>query len=114
MGCQDEKARVGFLSAVLKLNPADIAKTTILNTYLRKEHEDDNQGMLEAEQRGEERGEQRGREEGRIEEKENTAKNMLAMGLPADMVARVTGLSIAQIESLPSTRLVALVQPNRT
>lgn len=43
----DEKARIGFLSAVLKLNPADIVKTTILNTYLQKVHEEDKQGILD-------------------------------------------------------------------
>ncbi len=44
---QDEKARTGFLSAVLKLNPEDINETHILNTNLRKEHEDDKQGILD-------------------------------------------------------------------
>ncbi len=43
----NENARVGFLSAVLKLKPADVKKTQILNTYLRKEHEDDKQGILD-------------------------------------------------------------------
>ena len=43
----DEKARVGFLSAVLKLNPKDIKKTTILNTNLRKIHKKDKQGILD-------------------------------------------------------------------
>jgi len=32
----DEKARIGFSSAILKINPADIKGTYILNTYLRK------------------------------------------------------------------------------
>ena len=32
----DEQARIGFLSAVLKLNPADVRKTELLNTNLRK------------------------------------------------------------------------------
>lgn len=54
---------------------------------------DYSQGMFEARESG--------REEGRKEEKENTAKNMRAMGLPSDMIAQITGLSIAQIESLP-------------
>ena len=43
----DEKARTGFLSAVLKINPEDIKETQILNTNLRKEHEDDKQGILD-------------------------------------------------------------------
>lgn len=62
---------------------------------------DYNQGMLEAEERGWTAGEKAGIEKGKKEEKENTAKNMLAIGLPTDIIAQTTGLSIAQIESLP-------------
>ena len=40
-------ARVGFLSAILKLNPNDVKETQILNTNLRKLHEDDKQGILD-------------------------------------------------------------------
>ena len=36
----DEQARIGFLSAILKLNPEDIQDTKILNTNLCKLHED--------------------------------------------------------------------------
>lgn len=43
----NEQARIGFLSAVLKLNPADIRETQILNTGLRKFHEDEKQGILD-------------------------------------------------------------------
>lgn len=43
----DEKARTGFLAAVLKINPEDIKETQILNTNLRREHEDDKQGILD-------------------------------------------------------------------
>lgn len=43
----DEKARVGFLSAILKLNPEDIKETTLLNTSLRKTYEDDKLGILD-------------------------------------------------------------------
>ena len=43
----NENARIGFLSAVLKINPKDIKETKILNTYLRKEHEEDKQGILD-------------------------------------------------------------------
>ena len=43
----NESARIGFLSAVLKINPEDIKETRILNTYLRKEHEEDKQGILD-------------------------------------------------------------------
>ena len=42
----DEKARVGFLSAVLRIQPEEIKETQILNTSLRKEHADDKHGIL--------------------------------------------------------------------
>ncbi len=43
----DEKARIGFLSAVLKLNPNDIKTAILLNTDLKRLHEDDKQGILD-------------------------------------------------------------------
>lgn len=43
----DEQARIGFLSAILKLNPEDIQDTKILNTNLRKLHEDEKLGILD-------------------------------------------------------------------
>ena len=43
----DEKARTGFLAAVLKIDPESIQETRILNTNLRREHEDDKQGILD-------------------------------------------------------------------
>ena len=43
----NENARVGFLSAILSLNPNDVKETQILNTNLRKLHEDDKQGILD-------------------------------------------------------------------
>lgn len=44
---EDEKARVGFLSAILKLDPSEIRETRILNANLRKQHEDDKLGILD-------------------------------------------------------------------
>lgn len=43
----EERARTGFLSAVPKLEPERIRGTSLLNTYLRREHEDDEQGILD-------------------------------------------------------------------
>lgn len=43
----DEKARLGFLSVILKLNREDIKETRILNAHLRKSHEDEKQGILD-------------------------------------------------------------------
>lgn len=43
----NEQARIGFLSAVLGFDPTDILETQILNTSLRKLHEDEKQGILD-------------------------------------------------------------------
>ena len=43
----DETARAGFLTAVLNLKPEEIRKTEILNTDLRRIHQDDKQGVLD-------------------------------------------------------------------
>ncbi len=43
----DEAARVGFLSAMLKISPEDITETRILNTNLRKLYEGEKQGILD-------------------------------------------------------------------
>ena len=44
---EDKKARTGFLAAVLGLDPKDIKETRILNSNLRKIHEDDKLGILD-------------------------------------------------------------------
>ncbi len=43
----NEKARIGFLSAILNIKPEDIQSTQILNTNLRKQHQEDKQGILD-------------------------------------------------------------------
>ena len=43
----DEKARIGFLAAVLHINPEDIKEIQILNTNLRKLHNNDKLGILD-------------------------------------------------------------------
>lgn len=43
----DEKARIGFLSAMLKLNPEEIKETQMLNTNLRKQSEKEKLGILD-------------------------------------------------------------------
>ena len=43
----DEKARIGFLSAILKLNPEEIKETQMLNTNLRKQSEKEKLGILD-------------------------------------------------------------------
>lgn len=43
----NDKVRKGFIAAVLHIDAEDIILTTILNTYLRKEHKDDKLGILD-------------------------------------------------------------------
>lgn len=43
----DEQARIGFLSAMLKLNPEEIKETRILGTNLRKQYEKEKLGILD-------------------------------------------------------------------
>lgn len=43
----DETARTGFLSAMLHLEPEEIRETHILNSHLRKLHENDKLGILD-------------------------------------------------------------------
>lgn len=52
--------------------------------------------MYEAEQRGRETGEKIGEQQTKI----NIAKNMLSENFDADVIARISGLSIKQILSL--------------
>ena len=42
----DEPARIGFLSAILNLNPSDIRETKILNTNLENCTKTKNRGYL--------------------------------------------------------------------
>lgn len=43
----EEKVRTGFLSAVLGIDPDSVERTRLLNTYLRREHEEDKQGIVD-------------------------------------------------------------------
>ncbi len=43
----NDKVRLGFLSAVLGIDPSEIRETHILNSELRREHEDEKQGILD-------------------------------------------------------------------
>lgn len=44
---ENTKIRIGFLSAVLNLSPGQIKSTRLLNTNLRREHEEEKQGILD-------------------------------------------------------------------
>ena len=47
-----------------------------------------------------EQGKKEGLAEGRAEEKSSIAKNMKQNGIPAETIAKCTGLSIEEIENL--------------
>ncbi|WNJ19303.1 hypothetical protein [Pontibacter sp. G13] len=51
-----------------------------------------------------EEGREEGKEEGREEEKMNTVRNSLKAGLPLEVIARITGLSISEIEKMAKDR----------
>ena len=81
-----------------------------------KRYRDTLNAMTGAEQKGIEKGIEKGREEGRAEgraeglaegeakgraeEKRDTARKMKQKGLPADLIAEMTGLSLADIEEI--------------
>lgn len=44
---EDEAVRCGFVAAVLKVTPEEIAETKLLSTILRKGHEEEKQGILD-------------------------------------------------------------------
>ena len=47
-----------------------------------------------------EEGREEGREKGALEEKKKNAKAMKALGISTDVIAKVTGLSITDIETI--------------
>ena len=44
---RNENARLGFLSAMLRMPPEDIRETRLLDTHLNKLHKDDKLGILD-------------------------------------------------------------------
>ena len=58
------------------------------------------QGHEEGVKQGHEEGVKQGREEGIKEGKQETAKLMKAEGLPAELIAKITGLTLEEIENL--------------
>lgn len=55
---------------------------------------------LEGKIEGRAEGREEGREEGRAEAYLSIARNMKQLGAPADMIAKTTGLTIAEIDAL--------------
>ena len=54
------------------------------------------EGLLE----GMEKGREEGREEGSLQTRQATARNLLAEGFATDLIARVTDLSVAEVEAM--------------
>ena len=67
-----------------------------------EEHQQDTElrGIAIGEERGIAIGEERGEKRGEQKEKINNAKGMLHEGLSADLISRVTGLPISEINKL--------------
>ena len=67
-----------------------------------EEHQQDAElrGIAIGEERGIAIGEERGEKRGEQKEKINNAKGMLHEGLSADLISRVTGLPISEINKL--------------
>ena len=65
------------------------------NIYTERE-----EGRLEGRAEGREEGREEGRAEGRIAERKENARKMKLLGLPAETISKVTGLSVADIDSL--------------
>ena len=57
-------------------------------------------GLQRGLQRGLLKGRQEGELKGRQEEKQETARKLLAEGLPIELVIRTTSLSLAQVKAL--------------
>ncbi len=93
---QDEQKRLEYEArekAILDYNQS------IYEAEQRGEKRGELRGEKRGELRGEKRGEQRGRIQGEKAVRESTAKNLIQMGISAEIIAQATGLSIAQIEA---------------
>ena len=56
--------------------------------------------VMEWTQQWEQEGFLRGVEEGSLQNKQSTARNMLVEGFAVDLITRLTGLSVAEVEAL--------------
>lgn len=59
-------------------------------------------GYAEGKEDGYKKGREEGRQEGAIEEKKKSAKAMSALGMPIDVIIKVTGLSEAELRQILS------------
>lgn len=58
------------------------------------------EGRLEGREEGREEGRAEGREEGRAAERQDNAKKMKELGIPATTISQITGLSVEEINKL--------------
>ena len=61
------------------------------------------EGLLEGIEQGREEGKEEWMEKGSLQTKQITARNLLVEGLAVDLIARATGLSVAEVEALRSS-----------
>ena len=84
--------------AVMKMSPRErqAYERFLLNRM------DERESIASAKEEGREEGLKKGRKEGHYEEKLTTARAMLAENLDIALIAKITGLSIAEIQQLES------------
>ena len=93
----DECVREGMLKDFLKKNGGGIM-SILCHELTREECEAirENDGYL----RGLEEGEARGLSEGKAEERKTIARNLKSAGIPIDIIAENTGLTVEEVEQL--------------
>lgn len=70
--------------------------------YAEGKEEGYKEGRQEGWEKGRNKGREEGRQEGAIEEKKKSAKAMNALGMPIDVISKVTGLSEAELRQILS------------
>ena len=109
----DECVKEGMLKDFLKKNGGEIMSILCHELtreeceairendgYLRGLEEGEARGRAEGESIGEAKGEARGRTQGLLEGKMMVARNLKSTGLPIDVIAENTGLTIEEVEKL--------------
>ena len=97
----DECMKEGMLRDFLKKNGGEIM-SILCHELTREECEAirENDGYLRGLEEGETRGIAQGREEGLLEGKKTIARNLKSVGIPIDIIAENTGLTIEEVEKL--------------
>lgn len=98
MSPKERSAYDAHLSAVMVQN--DVLDSAKLEGRIEGRIEGRMEGLIEGEAKGLAKGLEEGEVKGRTEQNIENARNFKKMGIPADIIARGTGLSIEEIESL--------------